>query len=140
MRHATPFVGAAATVAVAATLALPAQAKEGVRATLLSPVDMRADAGTTVRVRWKLTSADGRRFGASGIYLRVSRCGRRPLRIRAAGDGTRGPFSARVKVPAGGIRKLMVGLEGWRTYPGGRSERADALFAFDPPLAGRRCR
>jgi hypothetical protein len=48
-----------------------------------------------------------------------------------------GGYSARFKVPRGGIRKVLVGLKGWRII-GKRRERADAFFQFDPPLY-RRC-
>ena len=78
----------------------------------------------------------GRPFGASGIYLRVARCGRRPVRVAASERG-HGAYSARVRVPRRGLRRLVVGLRGWRII-GGESERADASFPFDPPLT-RRC-
>ena len=42
-------------------------------------------------------------------------------------------------MPRRGVRELKVGLKGWRTFAGGRTERADALFDFEPAL-GRRCR
>jgi len=38
-----------------------------------------------------------------------------------------------VKVRRGGIRKLVVGLKGIRII-GGRRERADVFFQFDPPV------
>jgi hypothetical protein len=78
----------------------------------------------------------GRPFGGSGIYLRVSRCGQAPLTVPAT-TRSLGGYLARVKVPTRGIRGLLVGLPGsWIT--GDRTERADRLFPFDPPLA-RRC-
>jgi hypothetical protein len=123
-------------VIASASLAMPATAKEGVRAKLDEPFRLDAAPGKTVRVAWRLVDEEGSSFGASGIYLRVSRCGRKPLKIRATERG-RGRYSARIKVPKGGIRKLMVGLKGWRVI-GDRKERADASFQFDPPLA-RRC-
>jgi hypothetical protein len=55
----------------------------------------------------------------------------------AATERALGSYSVRVKVPRGGIRKLVVGLMGWRII-GERKERADAFFQFDPPLS-RRC-
>ena len=119
-----------------ASLTVPAVAKEGVRAKLDAPVRMDAAPGTMVRVAWRLVDPDGAPFGASGIYLRVSRCGQRPMRIRATATGN-GHYVARVKVSKGRIRKLMVGLEGWRII-GERKERRDKYFQFDPPL-GRRC-
>jgi hypothetical protein len=36
-------------------------------------------------------------------------------------------------VPKGGIRKLLVGLEGIQ-ITGGHTKRADAYFAFVPPV------
>jgi hypothetical protein len=119
-------------IAAGALPAMPVAAKEGVRAKLDRPVRLDRPPGRTVQVAWHLTDQQGRPFGASGIYLRVSRCGRRPLRIPASAQG-RGGYSARVRVPQGGIRKLVVGLRGWRII-GGRRERADAFFQFDPPL------
>jgi hypothetical protein len=124
-------------VAGGALLAMPAVAKEGVRAKLDAPIRMDAAPGKTIRVAWHLVDEKGRPFGARDIYLRVSRCGRRPMRIRASAHG-RGGYSARVRVSKGGIRKLLVGLEGIRII-GDRQERADMFFQFDPPLR-RRCR
>lgn len=118
-------------------VALPASAKDGVRAKLEGSVRLGAAAGTTIPVTWRLVDARGNAFGASGIYLRVSSCsgGLRRLKARNLGGGR---FSARVRVPAGGIRRLRVGLEGWRIPAGGTAQRADMLFEFDPPLL-RRC-
>jgi hypothetical protein len=118
-------------------LAVPASAKEGVRAKLDAPVRLDTAPGKTIRVAWHLADVKGRPFGAGGIYLRVSRCGRKPLAVAATARG-HGGFSARVRVPKGGIRRLVVGLQGWRITPNSK-RRADVFFPFDPPLA-RRCR
>ena len=123
-------------VAAAALLAMPAAAKDGVRAVLDEPVRLGTPPGKTIKVAWRLVDTEGRAFGASGIYLRVSRCGRRPLTVPAT-ERSGGGYSARVKVPRGGIRRLRVGLRGWRII-GDRKERADVFFQFDPPLV-RRC-
>jgi hypothetical protein len=125
----TSFI-AAATVAVAALLAVPAVAKDGVRAKLDRPVALVG--AKTVTVKWRLVDEHGERFGASGIYLRVSRCGRARVDIPAkpSGDG----YTARVTVPPRGLRKLIVGLQGWTTADG-RTTRRDKYFQFDPPLA-----
>ena len=131
-----PALLLAAVIAAGALLAMPAAAKQGVRAKLDEPVRVNSAPGTKIRVTWRLVDENGRPFGASGIYLRVSRCGRRPLKIPATERGL-GKYSARVGVPKRGIRKLLVGLKGWRII-GERTERADAFFQFDPPLH-RRC-
>ena len=115
---------------------MPAAAKQGVRAKLAEPVRLDTAPGSKIRVTWRLVDENGQPFGASGIYLRVSRCSRRPLKIPATERGL-GRYSARVEVPKRGIRKLFVGLKGWRII-GEQKERADAFFQFDPPLY-RRC-
>jgi hypothetical protein len=129
MRRAGPLI---ALALAGASLAAPAPAKDGVRATLDKPVRLDARAGEIVRVAWHLSDGHGRPFGASGIYLRVSRCGAGPMRVRARERG-HGRYSVRFKVPKGGIRKLMVGLKGWRII-GRTKERADAIFNFVPAL------
>jgi hypothetical protein len=122
----------AVIAAALALLAMPAAAKEGVTAKLDHPVDLKAHVGTSIRVAWHLRDATGHPFGAADIYLRVSRCGHRPLQIPATARG-RGGYSARVRVPKGGIRKLLVGLQGIQ-IAGGRTKRADRYFAFVPAL------
>ena len=131
-----PLAPALVLVALA-VLAPPAAAKDGVRAVAVGSVHLDTPPGEKLRVTWDLVAADGRPFGASGIYLRVSRCGRRPLRVSAR-ERAHGRYTARFTMPRRGVRKLMVGLKGWRTVPG-RTERADAIFNFVPAL-GRDCR
>lgn len=58
------------------------------------------------------------------------------MRITATEHG-RGRYSAGFTVPRGGIRKLAVGLVGWRITATTR-KRADAIFQFAAPLT-RRC-
>ena len=118
--------------AVVLPVATPAGAKRGVRAKLDAPVRLEAATGQTINVQWRLVDEHGDAFGASGIYLRVSRCGARPMVVSATARRG-GHYAARVTVPRGGIRKLLVGLKGWR-ITGGRRERADAFFQFDPPV------
>ena len=122
----------AVLIVFGALIVVPAPAKEGIRAKLDHPVRLHAAAGTIVRVAWHLVDENGRPFAASGIYLRVSRCGRGPLRLAATNRG-HGHYSVRVRTPKGGIRKLLVGLKGWRITSTHRA-RADAFFQFDPPL------
>jgi hypothetical protein len=124
-------------VAAMAWIAHPVAAKEGVRAELERPVRLSGTPGKTITVAWRLVDEDGRRFGASGVYLRVTRCGRRPVDLRATARGE-GRYAARLRMPRRGVRKLVVGLKGWRII-GERRERADVFFSFDPPIV-RRCR
>src|SRR5687767_8376001 len=111
-----------ALAAGAALLAVPATAKDGVRATLDEPVRMSPPAGRMMTVKWHLSDGEGNPFGAGGIYLRVHRCGRSPMRVNST-ERSSSSYSARFRVPKG-MRKLTVGLEGWRTAAG-KTERAD---------------
>ena len=127
----------ASAVAAGALLVPAATAKEGVRAILDDPVRIGTPSGKTIVVEWHLEDGEGRPFGGGGIYLRVSRCRGPVMRVTATERGM-GSYTARLRVPRGGIRKLMVGLPGWRTTADGVTTRADAVFNFVPAL-GRRC-
>ena len=130
----TRVIGAPALAGV--LVAPPVAAKDGVRAKLDEPVRLGTPPGETMRVAWRLVDDEDQPFGAGGIYLRVSRCGQSLLRVRATAHG-QGRYSVRLTAPKNGIRRLAVGLQGWRII-GDRRERADMIFAFDPPLS-RRC-
>jgi hypothetical protein len=122
----------AAVAAAAALLAVPAEAKDGVRAKLAHAVSLAPAGDATRTIAWRLIDEHGDEFKAGGIYLRVSRCGRAPLIVAARRSG--GNYTARVKLPPRGLRKVIVGLEGWTTADG-RTTRRDKFFQFDPPLA-----
>jgi hypothetical protein len=122
-----------------ALLAAPAAlAKENVRATLVGPVELDARPGERITIEWRLEDADGRPFGAGGLFVRLrSAAGGRP--VTAVTDGS-GRFAVRITVPEGGIGGIEFGVQGWRTVAG-RSSRADVLFPLDnDPFAGSRAR
>ncbi len=123
--------GLAIAAAAGLVIAAPAGGKGNVRAKLDRPVRLDTAPGKRITVAWHLLDERGGHFGASGIYLRVSRCGRKPMRL-AARDRDDG-YYVRFTVPRGGIRKLMVGLKGWQITATSR-RRADRYFQFDPPL------
>jgi hypothetical protein len=117
--------------------------KEGVRARLDAPVPLHAAAGRTITIAWTLSyveSGERHPFGASGVFVRLlSASSARP--VTAYGDGrgsgpnrggvgVPGEYLARVRVPAGGIGGITIGLRGWRII-GGRRQRADAFFPID---------
>ena len=108
-----------------------ATAKEDVHAVLESSLALNARPGSTITVKWRLYSrADGRPFGASEVFVRLrSRGGGAPK--RAYGTGRNGRYTARVKVPRGGMGGIRFGLMGYRTYPGGETEAAPVYFSLD---------
>ncbi len=128
----------------AATAALPAAAKEGVVATLETPIPLDAEPGTPVRVAWTLTYAEGesrgRPFGASGVFVRLVSASGANAQTGVAVPAPRssGKYEATVKVPAGGIGDVQVGLHGWVSAPSG-TRSADRLFPItNDPVPGTR--
>jgi hypothetical protein len=124
----------AALALSALVLAATALAKEGITARLDAPIPADATPGTSIDVSWRLTDGDGHPFGASGIYVTLESATGAASTIGNASavseeDGT---FAAQVIVPEGGVGGVEIALEGWRTYPDGRTERADEVF----PIVG----
>jgi hypothetical protein len=137
-----PRLFALALLAFAGALvsAIPAAAKDGVRATLTTKVPLDAEPGTKVTIAWRLAYlADGRRrlFGAGGVFVRlVSRSGAAVETAFARED--RGRYTATVAVPKGGIGDVEVGIRGWVS---GHVERraSDLLFPItNDPVPGVR--
>ena len=111
---------------VAALLAPASGAKEGVEATLVADVDLNAEAGSTTRVIWRL-AAGRKAFGAGGVFVRLDspyEGGSPTFGFASSGSHANGRYFARVRVPAGGIGGIRIGLRGWSS----RSTRADVYF------------
>ena len=123
--------------ALALAAALPAAAKEGVRATLTTRVPLDAPAGTRLEVAWKLASRaeDGRRpFGAIGVFVRLRSAsgGRAEIGVAPIGSHSNGEYAASVVVPKGGIGDVEIGLHGWAD-----GTPADVLFPItNDPVPG----
>jgi len=117
-----------------------ASAKEGVRATLTTKLDLGAAPGSTIYIAGTLADRDGRPFGGGGLYVRL--LGRAGGSTTAAATGTAGGFAADVRVPEGGIGGIRIGVPGQACGPSG-CRRADMLFPVvnDPfrSPAGVRC-
>jgi hypothetical protein len=127
-------------VAAAALItALPANAKDDVRATLTSPVPLDAPAGSLVTIAWTLFSVDEkghpRPFGANGAFVRLlGHSGAASEEgVAALGAHLTGEYETTVLVPEGGIRDIELGLQGWVSDPNG-TRRSDVIFpiANDP--------
>ncbi len=104
-----------------------AGAKNNVEATLLSAIPKQAAPGSTLRVEWRLAELDsGRPFGAGGVFLRL--LGAHGAVSTAVATETRpGRFVATVVVPAGGIRRVRIGLHGFASTPQG-TKPGDLFF------------
>ena len=115
-------------LAVLLVAAPAAGAKEDVRAHIEGSLPKAARAGTTITVKWRLYTADREPFDAGELFVRLQGRG---AATRADGTGGHGRYSARVKVPRGGMRGIRFGLMGYRSYPDGRSEPAPVYFPVD---------
>jgi hypothetical protein len=130
------LAGVTALIAV-----LPAAGKEGVKATLTTPLPLDAPAGKRIRIGWTLTYPDEqgklRPFGAGYLFVRLkSASGGEAVTEYAGGD--RGEYWATIAVPEGGIGDIEFGLVGWATDKNG-TRRADMIFPIaNDPLPGER--
>jgi hypothetical protein len=74
-----------------------------------------------------------RPFAAGGVYVRVRGVDAKPKNVATTpvSHGSQpGHYVADVKVPAGGIAAIAIGLEGFRITPGHAPARADVFFAI----------
>jgi hypothetical protein len=112
------LVGALAAIAIGLTAA-PVAAKEGVEATLTTPVPLAATPGDEITLAWKLTYEDekGKRrpFGATGVFVELFGAGGGASTIGSASDTAHptGEYEAVVVVPEGGIGGIQIALMGW---------------------------
>lgn len=103
-----------------AIAAQPALAKELFQAALDAPIAMDTPPGTTILVGVTVTMPDGdivRPIEGSPIYLRLF--GRDGSSTRAAGvaDVPRGHYTMLIEIPAGGARRVEVGIHGTTDLP-----------------------
>ena len=109
-------------VALLAALAVPAaSAKDGAQAHLLSPLPTHSAAGTVVTVRWTVTVLGSHSnrvpFGALGMFATLIGTG--GATTTATAKQSQPPYSVRIRVPAGGIQRLKLGLHSFSSTPTG---------------------
>jgi hypothetical protein len=107
-----------AAVASLAAVVGTASGKDGVVARIVDVTPAHARPGTPLTVVWTLSSTeDGHRrpFGASGVFIRLFGGQGRSGRVYAA-QGPAGRYRATVRVPAGGVRKVEIGLMGFNDF------------------------
>ena len=127
------FAVAALSICAAALAVVSlAPAKENARARLAAPVRLGAVPGTTIRVQWTVQTRDDqgrlRPFRASGMFVRLlSRTGAAET-VGLAGSTSQvdGRYTANLRVPAGGIGGIRIGLRGWNDHG-----RADIYFPLE---------
>jgi hypothetical protein len=105
----------ACIVIVALAVAAGAAAKEGAQAHLLTPLPKKPTPGTFIIVRWRVDvpGPNGTRSGLSAIGMFVRLYGGSGRSTTALARENAGPpYSARIRVPRGGIRGVRFGLAG----------------------------
>lgn len=104
---------------LAAALAAPAAAKEGAHAHLLSKLPAHPAAGAWLIVRWRVDvpGPNGTRvpFGASKMFVELIGAGAKTRAL--AGHGA--AYSARIRIPRGGIHAIRFGVIGTASGPSG---------------------
>ena len=108
--------GVLIAVLVVLVAALPAAAKDGGQALLLLGIPHHRPAGSVITVRWTVKEA-GTPFAASGMFVTLVGRGRSSTEVAPQKAP---PYSVRIRIPAGGIRKIEVGLRGWAVTASGR--------------------
>ena len=91
--------------------------KEGMRASLTTPIPSRAAPGDEILLAWTLTVVDGNMqsqpFSAEYVFVQLlSPTREATIAFATGGDHARGEYAARVKVPAGGIAAIQFGIRG----------------------------
>jgi hypothetical protein len=127
-------------VAAALAAAFPAAGKEGVKATLATPVPLNAEPGTKLEVVWRLAFLDehGRRqaFGAGGVFVRLLSASGAGAKTGLADERGPGEYAATVVVPKGGIGDVRIGIRSWTNGPSGTRESDWLLPITNDPLPG----
>jgi hypothetical protein len=116
----------------------PAAGKEGVQARIATPIPRESAPGTRVTVVWTLTTVDdGKRipFGAGAVFVRLFGPGDARTPRAFATELERGRYRARPRIPAGGVRRVVIGLMGIRCDGPGQPGCVPAPALF--PVVGK---
>jgi hypothetical protein len=108
-----------------------AYSKEGVKATVHTPISTSAYAGTEIHVMWSLADEKtGRPFNACAVFIRlVSPTGEATEAFAECGlEASEGKYDANPVVPVGGILRIEIGVAGTMTDREGKSRRSDWLM------------
>jgi hypothetical protein len=115
VRLARTLLWLTAATLVAGLVVPSVAAKEGVVARVLKPIPRDAEPGSAITVAWTLSYVEeGKRhpFGGGGVFVRfIGPDGARSRRAYAANPEP-GRFRATVRVPRGGVARVVIGIMG----------------------------
>jgi hypothetical protein len=117
MRTAAALLAALAFVPVAA-------AKDGVHATLTTPLPKHASMGTKLAVSFTLRDAAGHPFDAMKIFVKIICPTKDASSFVFARQLSTGHYRAVAIVPPGGLGTVRIGIRGWNTA----GKTADVYF------------
>jgi hypothetical protein len=126
----------AAAIALSAFLALllplAVLAKEGGLVTLATPIPRDAQPGSTLTVTFTVTVPDENGamvpFGGSPMVLKLIGPDGTTTEAPGAERGTRGTYTAQIRVPASGIESAVFGIRGTSTMADGTTAIEDLPF------------
>ena len=129
MRFSSTYI--ASLLLTAVFIAPSAGAKEGVKATILTPISPTAIEGSQIDVRWSLADEkSGKPFSACAVFIRlIGPTGESTEAFAECGlKAAEGNYDATAVVPSGGISRIEIGVAGTMTDRDGNSERSDWLM------------
>lgn len=129
MRHSSVLLVSIVLGLVAATP--PVSAKEGVKATVHTPISASAIESSKLHVTWSLTEEKtGEPFSACAVFIRlVGPTGESNEAFSECGlQASKGTYDASPTVPSGGINRIEIGVAGTVTDREGNSDRSDWLI------------
>lgn len=105
-------------------------AKEGVQATLHTPIPATAVAGSKLAVSWSLKVEESDEpFSACGVFIRLTGpTGESTEAFTECADRHDGHYTAIATIPSGGVSRVEIGVAGRMTNRQGQSQRSDWLM------------
>jgi hypothetical protein len=129
MRFASTYV--ALLLFIAILIAPLAGAKEGVKATIHTPISTTAIEGSQIDVSWSLADEiSGKPFSACEVFIRlIGPTGESTEAFAECGlEAAKGNYEVTAVVPRGGISSIEIGVAGTMTDREGNSKRSDWLM------------
>jgi hypothetical protein len=116
---------------IAIPIAPSVGAKEGVKATIHTPISTTAIECSEIDISWSLADAkSGKPFSACAVFIRlIGPTGESTEAFAECGlEAAEGNYEVTAVVPSGGISSIEIGVAGTMTDREGNSKRSDWLM------------
>lgn len=126
-------------IVVACVLVPVVGAKEGVQATLHTPIPAAAAEGSKIAVSWSLKVEESDEpFSACGVFIRLTGpSGESTEAFTDCADSHDGHYNAIATIPSGGVSGVEIGVAGRMTNQQGQSQRSDWLIPLTTNPMGK---